>query len=305
MTPTGTGRALRLAAALFAIAVLPGCATIFSPLPAAGPDVAPLRIASWNLAHLTPVEDGRCRRASDADYLAARRLAEALDADVIAFQQAEDERAAQRVFAPERFTVIMERRGRAQRISCQAASGRDAAPRATGVAVRRGLSFAVLGDLSALRLGRDDLTSGVDIVLRPHGRRYLRLLSFDLAGDCRAGSEGASCFAWRQQAAVLDRWIASAERLPTRFLLFGAWNRRLDELQDPLIAQLGVGQRQDARLRLAAPTMTRSCAMRPDDFTAYFAFDSRAAGDLRAPVTFLPDGGTTSAACPVVTEIGL
>ncbi len=288
-----------------AFMLLPGCAALFSPLPAAGPDTPPLRIASWNLAFLTPVDGDTCRPASDADYLVARRLAESLDADVIAFQQAQDERAAQRVFVPSRFIVIMERRRNAQRNSCVGNPDGGTAPRATGIAIRRGLPFAVLGDLSGLRLGDDRLSSGIDIALRPHGRRPLRLLAINLVAGCSSVMAGESCPTLSRQAAVIGRWIDQAERLPTRFLIFGAWNRRFLEPDDPIRTELDTGGMQNGRLSIAAPATTITCVNRLNDLGVHFAFDRRAAGDLRGQVGTMPDNRNMPAVCPVVAEIGL
>lgn len=298
-------RAGRLLSVWLAFTLLPGCAALFSPLPAAGQETPPLRIASWNLAFLTPVEGDRCRPASDADYLAARRLAENLDVDVIAFQQAEDQRAAQRIFVPGRFIVIMERRRDAQRNSCLANSAAASAPRATGIAIRRGLPFAVLGDLSRLRLGDDRLPSGIDIALRPHGRRPLRLLAIDLVTGCAAGMAGETCTTLSRQAAVIGRWIDDAERLPTRFLIFGAWNRRLLGPGDAIRTVLDAGGMPHRRLSFAASATTRACANRLDELGVHFAFDRRAAADLRGQVGAMPDDPAIPVACPVVAEIGL
>ena len=304
MNSERNGRASRILALCLAFMLLPGCAALFSPLPAAGPEAPPLRIASWNLAFLTPADGDRCRAASDADYLAARRLAEDLDADVIAFQQAQDERAAQRIFVPSRFIVIMERRRDTQRNSCVGNSAGAIAPRAAGIAVRRGLPFAVLGDLSELRLGDDRLSSGLDIALRPHGRRPLRLLAVNLVAGCSADMAGESCPTMSRQAAVIERWIGRAERLPTRFLLFGGWNRRLQDPEDAVWTLVSGGPRS-SRLILARPVVTSACMMRVDDLGVHFALDPRAAGDLRRQVGRMPANSAIPTACPVVVEIGL
>jgi len=299
-----SGRAGRLLGLWLAFMLLPGCAALFSPLPAAGPNTPPLRIASWNLAFLTPVDGDRCRPASDADYLAAQRLAENLDADVIAFQQAQDERAAQRIFVPSRFIVIMERRRDTQRNCCVGNPAGATAPRSAGIAVRRGLPIAVLGDLSELRLSDDRLSSGIDIALRPHGRRALRLLAVNLVAGCSAGRTGESCLTLSRQAAVIERWIGRAERLPTRFLLLGGWNRRLQDPEDAVWTLVSGGPR-NSRLILAAPAMTNACMTRGDDLGIHFALDRRAARDMRQQVGRMPDNSAIPAACPAMVEIGL
>ncbi|MGD9812652.1 MAG: hypothetical protein AB7U35_15180 [Sphingobium sp.] len=287
----------RLLAISLAPFVLAGCAALTSPLPAAGPNVRPFRIANWNLASLTQIEGGRCLSGSEADYAAARRMANELGADVIAFQQAQDEAAAERIFVRSRFIVIMERRRRSERNSCVDGAANVVAPRAAGIAVRRGLPFSVLRDFSALRLGDAFRSSGMDIVLRPHGRRPLRLLSLNLGVPCPPREQIGSCLAGQQEAEVIGRWMRAATRVPARFLILG-WDRRFAASRDIASA----GEAWDARLTIARLATLSRCREQLQA-EAQFAIDRRAARDLRpmhdAPLNEPPSN------CPVWTEIGL
>ena len=68
--------------------------------PQARPDApaATLTLASWNMEHLAEHNGTGCRPRTDADYAAMRAYADALQADVIAFQEVESRAAAERVF---------------------------------------------------------------------------------------------------------------------------------------------------------------------------------------------------------------
>src|SRR3546814_15799065 len=86
-----------------------GCTPQIIP---ASPEPAerPLKIASWNVEFLAEKDGTGCEPPAPEDYAAMRRIADGLDADVIAFQEAEHVPAATRVFDPARSTIGMEAR---------------------------------------------------------------------------------------------------------------------------------------------------------------------------------------------------
>ncbi|WP_312571920.1 endonuclease/exonuclease/phosphatase family protein [Brevundimonas sp.] len=92
--------ALSLAAAL-----LSGCTAIMPSRDAAG-----LKIASWNLEHLAERDGEGCSPRTEVNYAELRRHAEALDADVVAFQEVQSQAAAERVFDPAIYDVVMSTR---------------------------------------------------------------------------------------------------------------------------------------------------------------------------------------------------
>ncbi len=102
----------------------------------------PLRIASWNIEHLAERNGSGCRPRTDADYRALRDYVEALDADVVAFQEVESKAAAERVFEPSEWTVLIEQRtGSAQRGECGRGNAQRLNAQRTGFAIRKGLPF--------------------------------------------------------------------------------------------------------------------------------------------------------------------
>lgn len=81
-----------------------------APHSAAPATEQPLQIASWNLEFLSEQDGAGCPPRTPSDYAAMKRIVDGLDADVIAFQEAESIGAAERIFDPSRFTIIMENR---------------------------------------------------------------------------------------------------------------------------------------------------------------------------------------------------
>lgn len=76
----------RKAAAAALLLALAACAQSSTPPPArASTSFRPLKIASWNLEFLAEKDGMGCQPRTGEDYAAMKRIAEDLDADVIAF----------------------------------------------------------------------------------------------------------------------------------------------------------------------------------------------------------------------------
>lgn len=171
-----------------------------------------LKVATWNLEWLHRANNDGPVKRSDADYARLRSYAERLAADVIAFQEVEDERAAERVFDPARYRVYVAKRGDTQR---------------TGFAVRRDLQIEVHADYDALDVGQ--LRSGADITVRS-GTLALRLLSVHLKSGCfDAPLDGAQreCQKLATQLPMLEAWIDARGREGVAAVVLGDFNRRL------------------------------------------------------------------------------
>lgn len=101
---------MKTPALLVALALFAGACT-GTPSPGTSPTAGPsLKLASWNLEHLAERNGSGCRPRSDADYAAMRAYVEDLGADLIAFQEVESQAAAERVFDPAVYTVVIEDR---------------------------------------------------------------------------------------------------------------------------------------------------------------------------------------------------
>lgn len=136
-------------------------------------DSGSLKVASWNIEHLAERDGEGCSPRTEADYARLRDHVRALDADVIAFQEVQNKAAAERVFDPAIYDVVMSGRPPSTRSSeCRGQPGLFIQNQAVGFAIRKGVPWTRHPDLNALALGSPDLRWGVDVTVsrgRPVG----------------------------------------------------------------------------------------------------------------------------------------
>src|SRR5687768_8383750 len=114
-------RFLKRTIVLLVAAALGGCTTL-SPQADSEPEA--IRLATWNLEHLSADDGKGCRPRTDADYAVLRKHADRVGADVVAFQEVENTAAAARVFPADRWAVVMSGRPDSGRQStCGGGSG--------------------------------------------------------------------------------------------------------------------------------------------------------------------------------------
>jgi len=154
--------------------VLSSCAAPDLPLGAAfSARAAPLKLASWNLEFLAEKDGAGCEPRTEGDYRAMRRIADSLDADVIAFQEAESPVAAERVFDPARYVIVMEKRAGNPTGTCAGQHPDQPFIRqAVGFAIKKRIAFDHHPDVTALQMGDPQLDSAVDVTLKPDGRAF-------------------------------------------------------------------------------------------------------------------------------------
>ena len=191
--------------------------------PSAG--AADLKLATWNLEWLTarPAGDAALPRdvapKREEDIARLARYAAALAADVVAIQEVDGPEIAARIFPPSRYVLHMTHDSVVQRV---------------GIAIRRDLTFTANADLAALDQsppGRRHLRSGADVTLHlPAGP--LRLLAVHLKSGCRqeplTTRTREACPVLRGQNAALRDWITARHAAGEAFVLFGDFNRWMD-----------------------------------------------------------------------------
>lgn len=296
-------RMFRIAAPLAFLAL---AACVSQPGAIAPAPETPLRLASWNLEFLAEKDGDGCTPRGPADYAAMRRIAENLDADVIAFQEAENPAAAARVFDPARFTIVMEKRPGAPSGTCGGKYPEQKLIRqAVGFAIRKGIAFDRHPDVTSLSLGNPQLRSGVDITLRPLGQKPIRLLGVHLKSGCFAGSEAKACPVLLKQVPALEAWIDAAALAPDRFAILGDWNRRLGLPGDSVWHDIDDGDPKNADLRLADEGRTPRCDPRYGSFIDHIILDKRAGADLVAftETLYAPGEAHHSDHCPISVTI--
>ena len=221
-----------------------------------------LRIASWNLEHLNDTDGAGCVPRDSGNYDAIARQVAVLGADIVAFQEVENEAAARRVFPPAGWHVAMSSRPAMD-------PGRDCWDRpearlghlATGFAIRHGIAWRRNEDLTAL--GADDRFQrwGTDITLTAEGRD-LRLLSVHLRTGCWGakqdgdGGRAETCATLRGQILRLKAWADARREEGTAFVILGDFNRRLAVPGDWAWRLLSP---PSARLYLAASGLVTRC----------------------------------------------
>jgi endonuclease/exonuclease/phosphatase family metal-dependent hydrolase len=197
-----------------------------SLLATTAPRAAELKISTWNLNWLTTRQAGlpsdvKIRQPEDFDRLHA--YAAELNADVIAIEEVDNAETARRLFSPDVYSIHMSHDRVRQRV---------------GLVVRRGLSYDINPDVTAIALDPvAHLRSGVDITLHPQAGP-LRLLAVHLKQGCQRQTFGQSpqitCVKLMSQFDIVAQWIAARRDEGVPFLVLGDFNRDLDK-QDPFI----------------------------------------------------------------------
>ncbi|WP_201752758.1 endonuclease/exonuclease/phosphatase family protein [Sphingomonas changnyeongensis] len=277
--------------------------------PAAPADTPSIRIASWNLEHLAAADGAGCRPRGPADYALLRRHADALDADVIAFQEVENAAAAARVFDPARYRIVMSARpDRGQGGECRDRPGASIRRQDVGFAIRRTLPITRHRDLRAIGVGNPELRWGVDVTIG--GARPVRLLAVHLKSGCAAGRdpEDDDCPVLFAQGRSLERWIDARAAAGEDFAVLGDWNRRLADPGDGFRALVDDGRPAGAALTLAAGDAEARCVARYRRFIDHIATGTRATARVvkGSFAEYLYDGDETthpSDHCPVSVRI--
>lgn len=293
-------RALGRTSLAITLSALAGCVGL-EPRDAAP---APLVLASFNMEHLATRDGEGCRPRGEADYAALRDYVGRVGADVFALQEVESAEAAQRVFPPDAWVVFVETRaGSVRTAECRGLAGRTLTDQRTGFAVRRGLAFERLADVTALQLGDADLRSGVDLVLRPAGGPELRLLSVHLKSGCSSGQTQPACPVFFEQAPQLEAWIDARARETRPFVVLGDFNRRLALAGDPVWTDWDDGDPAEADLTLAAGDQKARCNPRYPEFIDHIVLDRRASQRLESFEETVFEGPALSDHCAISVRL--
>lgn len=273
---------MKTPAIVAALALFAGACT-GTPGPGTGPAAGPtIILASWNMEHLAERNGSGCRPRTDADYSAMRAYVEDLGADVIAIQEVESQAAAERVFDPALYTVVIEDRVGTNRGGfCRGREGLTINAQRTGFAVRKGIPFDRQPDFTPVQVGNPDLRSGVDLIVRPRGGEPIRVLSVHLKSGCSSGASNEACPVLFQQVPVMERWIDERAAEGVRFAVLGDFNRRLAMPHDAVWADWDDASPPNADLALASGDQSARCNPRYRDFIDFIVLDRRASADLR------------------------
>lgn len=285
-------------------------AVLLSGCVGVAPSSGGLKVASWNMEHLAERDGEGCSPRTEADYALLRRHADALGADVIAFQEVQNRAAAERVFDPAVYDVVMSGRPASTRSGeCRGQPGLFIQNQAVGFAIRRGVSWTRNPDLSALALGNPDLRWGIDVTVTQG--RPLRLLAVHLKSGCNSGRTPTDpdCPVLFDQLPVLERWTEARAREGEAFVVLGDWNRRLASRGDEFLADLNDGEPEGSTLTLASGDRPAGCKARYREFIDFIAIGGEATGRV-TPGSFeeyvyggIPEDQHPSDHCPITVRI--
>lgn len=277
------------------------------PNPGTGSSAGPtIKLASWNMEHLAEHNGSGCRPRTDADYAAMRAYVDGLGADVIAIQEVESQAAAERVFDPALYTVVIEDRVGIDRSGfCRGNEGLTINAQRTGFAIRKGVPFERQPDFTAVQVGNPDLRSGVDLLVRPRGGHPIRVLSVHLKSGCSSGDRNEACPVLFEQVPVLERWIDERAAEGVRFAVLGDFNRRLGMPADTVWADWDDASPANADLALASGDQSARCNPRYRDFIDFIVLDRRATAGLRGFEEATFEGEGLSDHCAVAARLSL
>jgi len=249
---------------------------------------AELRIAAWNLEHLNDSEGKGCLPREREDYEAIARQVTELDADIVAFQEVENEAAARRVFPSSRWRVeVSSRSSTDPGQPCWRRPDRRLGHLATGFALRRGIDYHRHRDLSALGDAGPYHRWGTDITIM-RGGRALRLLSVHLETGCwgtrqdRDPRRKETCAFLRSQVRTLALWTEARQEAEEPFVILGDFNRRLAVPGDWAWATLSSSV---PTLELAAAGRSSRCDPRFPEFIDHLVLGG-GAETMRKPRSF-------------------
>ena len=226
-----------------------------------------LRIATWNLEHLNDEHGEGCVERAQEDFDAIARRIEALDSDVVAFQEVENEAAARRVFHRSRWNIVMSSRpDTGPGPTCYNRPEGRLQHQATGIAVRRSVAYRRGADVSSLAGGNPYLRWGTHVVVG-RGKRQVHVLSVHLKSGCWGASQDEqgreACTVLRTQMHALRSWIVERQANGDRFAIAGDFNRRLAIPDDWARELLSPGNRP---LELATEGRQSRCDSRFPNF---------------------------------------
>ena len=192
-----------------------------------------ISVATWNIQYLSERGD---RKRTPEDYTRLRRIAESLEADVIALQEVDDDFVG-KVFDPDTYHLEL--------------SGRKSALK-TGLAIRRGVQYERKADVTALDVGGLRYGTCIELQVGPH---RIDVLSIHLKSGCfshkedeRSAAENASqrlrtaCRKLTEQAPILEDWIDKRLQAGRALLVLGDFNRRLTLENDRVWRQMADGE---------------------------------------------------------------
>lgn len=246
--------------ALAAVAALLGCQQqeqASSPSVVAS-DIANLKLVSWNIEHLADEVGKGCKPRSQADYQALASYAATLNADIVALQEVQSEKALKRVFPESQWQYVVSSRADNEAYECRGHDGLFSTPQRTAFVVKKGINFTAQDDFKALALDNPGLRYGTSISLN---NGQLELLNVHMKSGCfvsdyRKDTKKA-CTTYQQQGPILEKWVNQRVENKQAFVVLGDFNHRLVDQNNRFWQELS--KEDGERILLSSMQNLKSC----------------------------------------------
>lgn len=235
---------------------------------------APLRIAAWNIEHLTATPGAGCLPRDESALDLVADYVTRVDADIWLLQEVDGQAALARVFG-DGWTFHVEARQAAR--DYPLCHGREDGSRLraqnTAIAVREGIAHERLPDLVALDVTGEGRTRYGVVITLP-GPAPTDVMSVHLTSGCFAGDRSDRCPALFDQVGVLETWIDARSTGGHAVIVGGDFNRRLETAGDPVWADLNDGD--PAGLHIAGAGSGPACSPRYTEFIDFLLLNDAA-----------------------------
>ena len=269
-------------------------------------EVSTLRIAAWNIEHLTAEIGAGCAPRDEAGLDRVAEYIREVDADIWLLQEIDGEAALERVFGPGWSFHVEERPAAGEYPLCR---GRDDGSRLraqnTAIAIRDTLAHERLPDFVELDVrGSGRMRHGVAISLVEG--EPLDIMSVHLASGCHQGDTSDVCPTLFAQADVLEDWVDGRGASGRAVIVGGDFNRRFEMDGDEV--WLGLNDGDPYALHIAGAGIRPSCDPRYSEFIDFLvlnehAFTRKVTGSF-SETTFTETGPMRpSDHCPILVEI--
>lgn len=195
----------------------------------------PLVVGTWNMEHLAEVNGAGCRSRTTSDYLALKRYADSLNADVIGLQEVQNIKAVQRVFSPDEYYVIVSERPSTGSYPCRGNRNQSTEQR-VGWAIKKGIKYEYTNDMNILSLSINGYQRYGLALFLPDENLYL--LNLHLKSQCfdiKLPSPDPTCMIKEIQVERVLEWLTLVEG--SHVVLLGDWNRQLANEGDYIAKQ--------------------------------------------------------------------
>ncbi|NVD07975.1 endonuclease/exonuclease/phosphatase family protein [Vibrio sp. JPW-9-11-11] len=234
--------------------LLQGCLLVLLPLYVVADDQ--LTFASWNLEWLSSQPSAKfpSSQRNHLDYQALGRHFNALNSDVLAFQEVNDLESLGKVVGSD-YHLYLSERSQPEYRQRQFTDINQY----TGFAVRKGVTVENKADLKLDRQSTSKQRFAAYLVVNPNSDSPLHLLSVHLKARCSgAYKDNPSCRTLNSQAKALNRWIIQREKHQQAYMIIGDFNHNLAYPNDWLWQTLTLG----SKAKLATANTPAVCKVR-------------------------------------------